>query len=156
MNGQSSNEGCNRKSSKEVFKMWCYSPSVGRFCVICVAAAADDRCYRYADCASCTANTNGCQWCDDKKCISANSNCSMVSPANLSVLSVLFLLLGLVDQQLLVFNTNKLVCQAFEVKMLQKAQLECSKKIYLRVKKVLFRVMLPTVYFLRQMLLSPN
>lgn len=43
------------------------------------AAAPDDRCYRYADCASCAANTNGCQWCDDKKCISANSNCSVVS-----------------------------------------------------------------------------
>ncbi|XP_036191764.1 attractin-like protein 1 isoform X3 [Myotis myotis] len=40
-------------------------------------AASEDRCYRYADCASCTANTNGCQWCDDKKCISANSNCSV-------------------------------------------------------------------------------
>uniref|UniRef100_A0A8C4UCT0 Attractin like 1 n=1 Tax=Falco tinnunculus TaxID=100819 RepID=A0A8C4UCT0_FALTI len=39
----------------------------------------DDRCYRYADCASCTANTNGCQWCDDKKCISANSNCTQLS-----------------------------------------------------------------------------
>ncbi|KAB0383208.1 hypothetical protein FD755_005125, partial [Muntiacus reevesi] len=35
------------------------------------------KCYRYADCASCTANTNGCQWCDDKKCISLTSNCSM-------------------------------------------------------------------------------
>lgn len=39
----------------------------------------DERCYRFSDCASCTANTNGCQWCDDKKCIAASSNCSSVS-----------------------------------------------------------------------------
>ncbi|KAM6951255.1 attractin-like protein 1 [Aplochiton taeniatus] len=39
-------------------------------------AAVDERCYRFSDCGSCTANTNGCQWCDDKKCISAASNCT--------------------------------------------------------------------------------
>ncbi|XP_057681701.1 attractin-like protein 1 [Corythoichthys intestinalis] len=41
------------------------------------AATVDERCYRFSDCASCTANTNGCQWCDDKKCIAASSNCSV-------------------------------------------------------------------------------
>uniref|UniRef100_A0A674NJ52 Attractin like 1 n=1 Tax=Takifugu rubripes TaxID=31033 RepID=A0A674NJ52_TAKRU len=37
-------------------------------------STVDERCYRFSDCASCTANTNGCQWCDDKKCISAVKN----------------------------------------------------------------------------------
>ncbi|XP_077482111.1 attractin-like protein 1 [Stigmatopora argus] len=41
------------------------------------AATVDERCYRFSDCASCTANTNECQWCDDKKCIAASSNCSV-------------------------------------------------------------------------------
>ncbi|XP_072559893.1 attractin-like protein 1 [Paramormyrops kingsleyae] len=40
-------------------------------------ATVDEQCYRFSDCASCTANTNGCQWCDDKKCLSASSNCSV-------------------------------------------------------------------------------
>lgn len=44
-----------------------------------ILATVDERCYRFSDCASCTANTNGCQWCDYKKCISASSNCSSVS-----------------------------------------------------------------------------
>ncbi|XP_053720567.1 attractin-like protein 1 isoform X1 [Synchiropus splendidus] len=39
-------------------------------------ATVDERCFRFSDCASCSANTNGCQWCDDKKCISASSNCT--------------------------------------------------------------------------------
>uniref|UniRef100_A0A8C6M6V0 Attractin-like 1b n=1 Tax=Nothobranchius furzeri TaxID=105023 RepID=A0A8C6M6V0_NOTFU len=39
----------------------------------------DEWCYRFSDCGSCTANTKGCQWCDDKKCIAAASNCTSVS-----------------------------------------------------------------------------
>uniref|UniRef100_A0A673ZH29 Attractin like 1 n=1 Tax=Salmo trutta TaxID=8032 RepID=A0A673ZH29_SALTR len=42
-------------------------------------AVAAERCYRFSDCVSCTANTNGCQWCEDKKCISASNNCTVVS-----------------------------------------------------------------------------
>lgn len=42
-------------------------------------ATVDERCHRFSDCTSCTANTNGCQWCDEKKCISALSNCTAVS-----------------------------------------------------------------------------
>uniref|UniRef100_A0A8C6TGZ4 Attractin-like 1b n=1 Tax=Neogobius melanostomus TaxID=47308 RepID=A0A8C6TGZ4_9GOBI len=47
---------------------------------LCFSIRLDERCYRFSDCASCAANTNGCQWCDDKKCISASSNCTSVSP----------------------------------------------------------------------------
>uniref|UniRef100_A0A8C6TFS9 Attractin-like 1b n=1 Tax=Neogobius melanostomus TaxID=47308 RepID=A0A8C6TFS9_9GOBI len=43
---------------------------------LCFSIRLDERCYRFSDCASCAANTNGCQWCDDKKCISASSNCT--------------------------------------------------------------------------------
>uniref|UniRef100_A0A8C7KZP5 Attractin like 1 n=1 Tax=Oncorhynchus kisutch TaxID=8019 RepID=A0A8C7KZP5_ONCKI len=44
-----------------------------------VPAPFSERCYRFSDCVSCTANTNGCQWCEDKKCISASNNCTVVS-----------------------------------------------------------------------------
>lgn len=49
------------------------------YCFSVSSVTVDERCYRFSDCASCTANTNGCQWCDDKKCIAASSNCSSVS-----------------------------------------------------------------------------
>uniref|UniRef100_A0A7N6A1F6 Attractin-like 1b n=1 Tax=Anabas testudineus TaxID=64144 RepID=A0A7N6A1F6_ANATE len=51
----------------------------------------DERCYRFSDCASCTANSNGCQWCDDKKCISAVSNCTSLQ---FTYLDALFFLLA--------------------------------------------------------------
>lgn len=41
--------------------------------------ASDEQCFRFSDCASCTANSRGCQWCEDRKCISASSNCTVVS-----------------------------------------------------------------------------
>uniref|UniRef100_A0A3Q0RF30 Attractin-like 1a n=1 Tax=Amphilophus citrinellus TaxID=61819 RepID=A0A3Q0RF30_AMPCI len=41
-------------------------------------ARTDEQCFRFSDCASCTANTRGCQWCEDRKCISASSNCTVV------------------------------------------------------------------------------
>uniref|UniRef100_A0A8C7Z3L4 Attractin-like 1a n=1 Tax=Oryzias sinensis TaxID=183150 RepID=A0A8C7Z3L4_9TELE len=43
---------------------------------------SDEECFRFSDCASCTSNTRGCQWCEDRKCISASSNCTSVKDAS--------------------------------------------------------------------------
>lgn len=49
-------------------------------CVLCsLPDSTDEQCFKFSDCASCTANTLGCQWCEDRKCISASSNCTVVS-----------------------------------------------------------------------------
>ncbi|KAM6956454.1 attractin-like protein 1 [Aplochiton taeniatus] len=43
------------------------------------ANSTDESCFRFSDCVSCTANTHGCQWCEDKKCMSASSNCTVLT-----------------------------------------------------------------------------
>lgn len=72
-----------RKSQSSAYFILCLmTTSLFELCCMChtiISVTVDERCYRFSDCASCTANTNGCQWCDDKKCISASSNCSSVS-----------------------------------------------------------------------------
>lgn len=39
--------------------------------------STDEQCFPFSDCSSCTSNTRGCQWCEDRKCISAASNCTV-------------------------------------------------------------------------------
>ncbi|CAG00346.1 unnamed protein product [Tetraodon nigroviridis] len=41
--------------------------------------SSEEQCFRFSDCASCTANTRSCQWCEDRKCISASSNCTVLT-----------------------------------------------------------------------------
>ncbi|XP_061693786.1 attractin-like protein 1 isoform X2 [Syngnathoides biaculeatus] len=41
--------------------------------------STDEQCLPFSDCASCTANTRGCQWCEDRKCISVSGNCTVLT-----------------------------------------------------------------------------
>ncbi|XP_056290986.1 attractin-like protein 1 isoform X2 [Pseudoliparis swirei] len=54
------------------------APDVGVPAAFCPGRpdSTDERCFRFPECASCTANTRGCQWCEDRKCMSASSNCT--------------------------------------------------------------------------------
>lgn len=80
-------------SSYKLVLLVTISSPVYLFFPLCLSlVTVDERCYRFSDCASCTANTNGCQWCDDKKCISASSNCTSVSAPTGGVRALLFLL----------------------------------------------------------------
>lgn len=79
-------------SCKLILPITISSPAYLFFPLRISLVTVDERCYRFSDCASCTANTNGCQWCDDKKCISASSNCTSVSAPTGGIRALLFLL----------------------------------------------------------------
>ncbi|KAM9727958.1 attractin-like protein 1 isoform 2-T2 [Menidia menidia] len=40
---------------------------------------SDEDCFRFSDCSSCTSTSRGCQWCQDQSCISASSNCTVLT-----------------------------------------------------------------------------
>ncbi|XP_033836080.1 attractin-like protein 1 [Periophthalmus magnuspinnatus] len=42
-------------------------------------ASPDEQCLMLADCGSCTSSSRGCQWCEEHRCISVHSNCTVLS-----------------------------------------------------------------------------